>query len=50
MTAVDKWSSKPRLLSSLVKAKVHSTFSLFLHILRIDAGRRWSETSRYRAL
>ena len=32
MTDVDKWSSKPRLLSSLVKAKVHSTFSLFLHI------------------
>ena len=30
MTAIDKWSFKPRLLCSLVKAKVHSTFS-FLH-------------------
>ena len=30
MAAIDKWSSKPRLLSSLVKAKVPSTFSLFL--------------------
>ena len=50
MTAIDKLSSKPRLLSSLVKAKVHSTFSLFLQILRFDTGRRWSETSRYRAL
>ena len=30
MTAIDKWSFMPRLLCSLVKAKVHSTFS-FLH-------------------
>ena len=30
MAAIDKWSSKPRLLSSLVKAKVHNTFSLSL--------------------
>lgn len=50
VSAIDKWSSKPRLLSSLVKAKVHSTFNLFLLILRIDTGRRWSETSWYRAL
>ena len=50
MAAIDKWSSKPRVLSSLVKAKKHSTFSLFLEILRIGTGRRWRETSRYRAL
>ena len=43
MAAIDKWSSKPRLLSSLVKVKVNNTFRLCLTaILK-------SETSRYRA-